>query len=114
MSSSKPGPGKGEPIRPEPSGPAEFHFRRAWQLRKDHHDKEAAAAFYESLKHQPDRPSTHFNLALTHDRLGDGAAALTHARLALELFRRDGDPGKMRNAERLLNKLLRKHSPKDS
>jgi len=95
--------------RPEPTDPAEIHFRKAWQLRKEKRFAEAAAEFRESLKHRPDKASTHFNLGLVCDQMGDGAAAMTHARRALELFEREQDPAKIRTAARFVNKLAKKY-----
>ncbi len=95
--------------RPEPAEPAEAHFRQAWQFRKDKLFPEAVAEFEKSLECNPDKPATHFNLALMLDKLGEGARAVEHAGQALRLFEREGNPSKIHTAATFLSKLKKKY-----
>lgn len=96
-------------VRPGPSEPAEAHFRNAWQFRKDKRYPEAVAEFEKSLACNPDKPATHFNLALVLDKTGEGARALKHAEQALILFEKENDPSKIQTASNFLNKLKKKY-----
>lgn len=96
-------------VRPEPSEPAEAHFRNAWQFRKDKNYPAAVAEFEKSLACNPDKPATHFNLALVLDKLDEGARALKHASRAVELFDREGNPSKIHTAATFLSKLKKKY-----
>ena len=95
--------------RPEPTEPAEIHFRKAWQFRKDKNFKGAVQEFLKSLEYNSEKPATHFNLALVLDEIKDGASALDHAGKALKLFEIEGDDRKMATANKLLNKLKKKY-----
>lgn len=96
--------------RPEATDPAEIHFRKAWQFRKDKNFKAAADEFSKSLECDPEKPATHFNLALVLDSLKDGERACQHAIKALKLFERDGDISKISTALKLVEKLQKKYS----
>ena len=97
------------PIKPAPTDPAEIHFRKAWQCRKHKQFEEAVREFKESLKHNPNKAATHFNLGLTYDDLGDGRQATAHAELALKLFTQDKRVSNITNAQKLLNKFRKKY-----
>ena len=96
-------------VRPEATDPAEIHFRKAWQLRKDKQFEKAVDEFRESLKHQPDKAATHFNLALVLDILGKGEEAFSHATTAVALFEEGGGPSKTATALKLAGKIKEKY-----
>ena len=95
--------------RPEPSGPAEAHFREAWQARKDKRFDDAIAAFRESLKHEPDHPATHFNLGLVYDRIGKGGPAVYHLTRARDLFLIKSHARNQAGAQKVFNRLYKKY-----
>ncbi len=95
--------------RPEPAEPAEAHFRNAWQFRKDKNYKGAVEEFSKSLDFNPEKPATHFNLALVLDELKEGDRALGHAEKALQLFQVEGDARKVSTATNLVKKLKKKY-----
>lgn len=95
--------------RPQPTDPAEIHFKAAWQLRREKKYAEAIEEFLKSLEHQPDKAATHFNLGLMYEQVGQFAAAWKHGMRAHELFADAGDESNRRTAERTLRKLARNH-----
>lgn len=95
--------------RPEPTEPAEIHFRNAWQFRKDKNYKGAVEEFSKSLDFNSEKPATHFNLALVLDELKEGDRALDHASNALKLFQEEGDARKVSTATNLIKKLKKKY-----
>ena len=100
--------------RPEPSEPAEAHFRNAWQFRKDKNYEGAVQEFSKSLQFNPEKPATHFNLALVLDELKEGDRALDHAAKALKLFQVENDARKVSTATNLVKKLKKKYDkPKE-
>lgn len=99
--------------RAEPSGPAEAHFREAWQARKDKRFEDAIVAFKESLKHEPDHPATHFNLGLVYDQVGQGGPAVYHLTHARDLFLIKSDGRNQAGAQRTLNRFYKKYPETD-
>ena len=95
--------------KPLPTDPAEIHFKRAWQFRKEKRYREAVEEFELSLTHHPGKGATHFNLGWVYDKLEDGTRAMTHVRKSLECFERDGTASNIDTARNLLNKLTRKY-----
>ncbi len=100
--------------RPEPTEPAEIHFRKAWQLRKDKNPEAAVQEFLKSLELNPEKPATHFNLALVLDELKEGERALSHAIKALKLFEDKGDLSKLATGIKLVEKLKKKYAEPES
>lgn len=97
--------------KPPPTDPAEIHFKRAWQHRKNKQYAQAADEFQESLKHSPDKGATHFNLGWVYDQLGKGRQAIDHVRQAVDCFQKKGSASNIDTAQNLLNKLLKKYPP---
>lgn len=95
--------------KPAPTDPAEIHFKNAWQHRKYKRYAEAVEEFQKSLKHNPDKGATHFNLGLVYDQLDEGRLALTHVRKAQELFEKETSESNRAAARSLLNKLVKKY-----
>lgn len=99
--------------KPPPADPAEIHFKRAWQHRKNKQYRDAVNEFQESLKHNPDKGSTHFNLGLVYDRLEQGAEAVVHLQQAVAIFQKANKPSNVTSARNLLNKLYKKYPDLD-
>ncbi len=95
--------------KPPPTDPAEIHFKRAWQHRKNKQYRQAVNEFQESLKHNPDKGSTHFNLGGVYDQLAEGAAAVAHLQQAVAIFQKENKPSNITSARNLLNKLYKKY-----
>jgi len=95
--------------KPSPTDPAEIHFKRAWQHRKDKRYREAVDEFQESLKHNPDKGTTHFNLGMVYDQLNEGKEAVAHVRKAVECFQKESKSSNITTAQNLLDKLLKKY-----
>ncbi len=95
--------------KPPPTDLAEIHFKRAWQHRKNKQYREAVNEFKESLKHNPDKGSTHFNLGLVYDRLEEGAEAVVHLQKALAIFQKANKTSNITSARNLLDKLYKKY-----
>ncbi len=95
--------------KPPPTDPAEIHFKRAWQHRKNKQYREAVDEFQESLKHNPAKGSTHFNLGLVYDQLEEGAEAVVHLQKAVAIFQKENKPSNITSARNLLNKLYKKY-----
>lgn len=95
--------------KPPPTDLAEIHFKRAWQHRKNKQLREAVNEFQESLKHNPDKGSTHFNLGWVYDRLEEGAEAVAHLQKAVALFQKANKPSNITSARNLLDKLYKKY-----
>ncbi len=101
-------------VRPEATDPAEIHFRKAWQFRKDKQFDKAVDEFRLSLEHELDKAATHFNLALVLDVLDRGEEALVHARQSVSLFEKADGPSKTATARKLVDKIRAKyHLPAD-
>ncbi len=95
--------------KPPPTDSAEIHFKRAWQHRKNKQYREAVNEFQESLKHNPNKGSTHFNLGLVYDRLEEGAEAVVHLQKALAIFQKANKTSNITSARNLLDKLYKKY-----
>jgi len=95
--------------KPPPTDLAEIHFKRAWQHRKNKQYREAVNEFQESLKHNPNKGSTHFNLGLVYDRLEEGAEAVVHLQKALAIFQKANKTSNITSARNLLDKLYKKY-----
>ena len=95
--------------KPPPTDPAEIHFKNAWQHRKFKRYPEAVEEFLESLKHNPEKGATHFNLGLVYDQLDEGRLALTHVQKALARFEIESSESNRAAAHSLLKKLIKKY-----